>query len=276
MRPLSEFKNPGLKIVLTDVDDTLTEKGRIRAPTYEALWRLHDRGLNVVPVTGRPAGWCEMIARTWPVHGVVGENGAFYFCLRGGKMRRYFAPDPHLASIKARANNGNTPATNPSCGINSSKTLQHIGQEIVRQVPQAALASDQFCRLMNLAIDYCEDVPPLSDQQVQKIMHIFRSHGVEAHISSIHINGWLHQSNKLLMSQKFIENELGLDFEAHLPYIAFVGDSPNDAPSFKKIKNSFGVANIKNFDHLDFTRPQFITTKAYGAGFVEVVDKILG
>ncbi|MEM7647419.1 MAG: HAD hydrolase family protein, partial [Pseudomonadota bacterium] len=78
MNPVSEFKN-SIKVLFTDIDDTLTTDGRLSSQSYEMLWKLHDSGIDVVPVTGRPAGWCEMIARMWPVLGVVGENGALAF-----------------------------------------------------------------------------------------------------------------------------------------------------------------------------------------------------
>src|SRR5450755_138746 len=91
MKSLSEFNSGEIRVVLTDIDGTLTQHGRLPAQSYASLWKLSLSGLHVIPVTGRPAGWCEMIARLWPVHGVVGENGAFYFQLRDGKMRRWFA-----------------------------------------------------------------------------------------------------------------------------------------------------------------------------------------
>ncbi|MDP7439668.1 MAG: HAD-IIB family hydrolase, partial [SAR324 cluster bacterium] len=82
MQPLIDFSKIGLRkirFVLTDIDDTLTENGRLPAKSYQALESLHKSGLKVIPITGRPAGWCDHIARMWPVDGVVGENGAFYF-----------------------------------------------------------------------------------------------------------------------------------------------------------------------------------------------------
>ena len=65
--------------LFTDIDDTITTEGQLPAAAYAALEQLHHAGLAVVPITGRPAGWCDMVARFWPVAGVVGENGAFYF-----------------------------------------------------------------------------------------------------------------------------------------------------------------------------------------------------
>lgn len=82
LQPLAAFSlaaRRGVCAVLTDIDDTLTMHGRLTASAYAAMERLDKAGIAVVPVTGRPGGWCDLIARHWPVKGVVGENGAFYF-----------------------------------------------------------------------------------------------------------------------------------------------------------------------------------------------------
>ena len=74
MQPLSDFPKDTLKnirFILTDIDDTLTENGRLPAKSYQALERLKQAGLKVIPITGRPAGWCDQIARMWPVDGAV-------------------------------------------------------------------------------------------------------------------------------------------------------------------------------------------------------------
>ena len=106
MRPLAECPRPTLAAVrgvLTDIDDTLTTEGRLHAIAYTALERLRAAGLLVVPVTGRPAGWCDHIARMWPVDAVVGENGAFYFCHAQGRLIRRFQDDEQTrAGYRAR------------------------------------------------------------------------------------------------------------------------------------------------------------------------------
>jgi HAD superfamily hydrolase (TIGR01484 family) len=79
MKPLSMLPEPArreMRCVFTDIDDTLSTRGRITAEAYAAMERLHAAGYLVIPVTGRPAGWCDHIARMWPVDAVVGENGA--------------------------------------------------------------------------------------------------------------------------------------------------------------------------------------------------------
>jgi hydroxymethylpyrimidine pyrophosphatase-like HAD family hydrolase len=75
MKPVSEMtaeEAGGIRYVLMDIDDTITREGKLLAVSYDALWKLKEAGLAVIPVTGRPAGWCDLIAREWPVDGVVG------------------------------------------------------------------------------------------------------------------------------------------------------------------------------------------------------------
>ena len=90
-----------LRWLFTDIDDTLTTDGLLLAESFAALWSLHEAGIRVVPVTGRPAGWCDHIARMWPVAGVVGENGAFSFAYdrsRKWMERRWLSSRASLSS----------------------------------------------------------------------------------------------------------------------------------------------------------------------------------
>mgnify|MGYP000314140842 CR=1 FL=1 len=77
MKPLAILDLAACTGLLFDIDDTLTTDGRLTAEAYGALEALKRNGRIVVPITGRPAGWCDHIARMWPVDAVVGENGAF-------------------------------------------------------------------------------------------------------------------------------------------------------------------------------------------------------
>ncbi|HBF34949.1 TPA: HAD family hydrolase, partial [Candidatus Sumerlaeota bacterium] len=96
MKPLAQATPDELAAVrgvFTDIDETVSTRGRITSRAYDALWRLHDAGFKVVPVTGRSAGWCDHIARFWPVDAVVGENGGFYFYHDGTRLKRRFLHD---------------------------------------------------------------------------------------------------------------------------------------------------------------------------------------
>ncbi len=256
MKQLSDFSPSHIKYVFTDIDDTLTTKGKLPAQSYKALWDLYDSGLQVIPVTGRPAGWCEMIARFWPVAGVIGENGGLYFKHKNNEMTRHYAQPESLRP-------------------EHQKKLELIKSDVLKQVPGAGVASDQFCRQIDLAIDFSEDVPALSKKDVQKIVAIFKSHGAQAKVSSIHVNGWFGDHDKLSMCKTFCEREFNKSLESIIDECAFIGDSPNDEPMFAFFNHSFAVENISQFINELKNPPAFITPSQGAKGFVEFANKLL-
>ncbi len=261
MRPLSEFPaqtRRGVRFVLFDIDETLTTEGRLTAQAYGALEDLQKAGLLTVPVTGRPAGWCDHIARMWPVEGVIGENGAFYFRYdhAARRMISHYAVD----SATRAANR---------------LRLEELGARILAEVPGAGISSDQFCRVADLAIDYREDVPPLGPGEVARIVELFEEAGARAKVSSIHVNGWFGGYDKVTMTRTFLAREFAIDPQKDNPAIVFAGDSPNDAPMFEFFENAVGVANLMEFRDALETEPAYITTAPSGAGFAELARALL-
>ncbi len=195
MTPVRDFPQEiaeNLLGVFFDIDDTFTTHGKIPPEAFQALWSVKNAGLRVVPITGRPAGWCDHIARMWPVDGVVGENGALYFWYDQQEKRvkrRFIDPDPVREEKRHR--------------------LSAVQEEILHSVPGAALASDQPYRETDLAIDYCEDVKPLPWEDVQRICDIFDKHGATCKVSSVHVNGWFGDYNKLAMTKRFALEQWG-------------------------------------------------------------------
>jgi HAD superfamily hydrolase (TIGR01484 family) len=256
MKPLAELDARGVRAVLLDIDETLTTSGKLTADAYAALERLKAAGRIVVSVTGRPAGWCDHIARMWPVDAVVGENGAFYFFLSEGRLNKRFLQDG-LARSEARAR------------------LDAVAKGILSEVPGSALAADQPYRETDLAIDYCEDVPPLPIEAAERIAALMRQGGLEAKISSIHVNGWFGAYDKLATSRLLFAERFGLDLDRSNAEFLFIGDSPNDAPMFSFFRNSVGVANVRRFEGRLAAPPKYVTRGASGAGFVELVQRLL-
>ena len=250
MAPLADCPRETLAAVegvLTDIDETVSTQGRLTAEAYGALEALKKAGLRVIPVTGRPAGWCDHIARFWPVDAVVGENGAFWMWLdhKAGKLTTRF-----VQSDAERA-------------------------EVLREVAGAGIASDQPYRAADLAIDFCEDVPALAHDEIVRIVKIFEAHGARAKVSSIHVNGWFGDYDKLTTSRLMMRELFGVDLDAARPRYVFAGDSPNDAPMFGFFPNAVGVANVGDFaadmDHL----PHWVTAARSGAGFVELARALI-
>lgn len=261
MRPLSEMPlaiRRAVTGVFTDIDDTLTTEGRLEADAYGALCALAEAGLSVVPITGRPAGWCDMIARFWPVAGVVGENGAFYFSYDRGarRMNREFVADAATrAANRAR--------------------LRDLAAMVLAKVPGSAIASDQLYREADVAIDFCEDVPALSSAAVARIVEILESAGAVAKVSSIHVNAWFGAYDKLGMSRTLATEVLGVDLDATRDRFVYAGDSPNDSPMFAYFPNSCGVANVRAFETRMPALPAYIAEGFGGAGFVEIARTLL-
>ena len=261
LKPLAEFpsdERKEVRFVLFDIDETLTTDGRLTAQAYAAMEDLQNAGLLTVPITGRPAGWCDHIARMWPVDGVVGENGAFYYRYDRTAQRMI---SHYVADKDTRAVN--------------RQRLEELGRHILAEVPGTGLASDQFCREADLAIDFCEDVPPLGPDKIARIVQLFEEAGAHAKVSSIHVNGWFGDYDKVTMTKTFLAREFGVDPEKDNRTIVFAGDSPNDAPMFGFFKNAVGVANVMEFKGRLDAEPAYVTTARSGAGFTELARALL-
>ena len=233
MKPLNECPRATLALiqgVLTDVDETVSTEGRLTADAYAALEALKTAGFRVIPVTGRPAGWCDHIARFWPVDAVVGENGAFWMWhdAKAGRLRtRFVQTEAERAQGRRR--------------------LDAVRADVLKEVPGCAIASDQPYRLADLAVDFCEDVPALPRHDVERIVAIFERHGAHAKVSSIHVNGWFGDYDKLTTSRLMMGELFGVELEAERAAYVFAGDSPNDSPMFGFFPNAVGVANVRDF-----------------------------
>ena len=261
MRPLAEFPaalRRVIRFVLVDIDDTLTTDGRLTAAAYGALEALATAGLRVIPVTGRPAGWCDLIARFWPVDAVIGENGAFYFRYNHHArlmMRRFWQSDNERQSARRR--------------------LPELGEAIVTAVPGARIAADQPYRVADLAIDYAEDTGPLPAADVDRIVALMHAAGAAAKVSSIHVNGWFGDWDKLAMTRHLFRELYDIDLDQVRDGLVFIGDSPNDEPMFASFPHTVAVANIRPFLSRLKSRPAYVTEKAAGGGFVEFAAMLL-
>ncbi len=260
LRPLSAFpaaERRHIRIVLTDIDDTLTLDGRLPALAYGAMERLRQAGLLVVPVTGRPAGWCDLIARLWPVDGVVGENGAFYF-----------RHDPDRGMVRVFAKRESERRAD-------RKRLEALAAAILERVPGARIAADQLYRESDLAIDYAEDGPVLPKSAVDRIVACFHEAGATARVSSIHVNGWYGEYDKLTMTRRLLADIWNIAPPEDRRCTLFVGDSPNDEPMFGYFRHGVAVANFAAFADQVRQQPRWLASRRGGEGFAEVAEALL-
>lgn len=244
-----------VRYVLCDIDDTITTEGKLTAAAYTALWRLYEAGIQVIPVTGRPAGWCDMIVRQWPVRAVVGENGAFVYYAQDGHLHTFTHPSAASGDIQGR--------------------LAAVRDACLAGVPGCRVSRDQFARIYDVAIDFNEDPPYLGLEAARRIQAICREMGAAAKISSIHVNAWFGDYNKVDMTRLFFAQVLGEDEQAMKRGVLFFGDSPNDEPMFAFFPLSAAVANIRPF--VDDLRhlPAYVTQQPSGQGFAQAVDRLL-
>ena len=271
MQPLDYWRaDAGLAGILTDIDDTLTTEGAITPDALEALAALRAAGLHVIAITGRPAGWSEPFATTWPVDAIVAETGAVAL-LRTPQNTSQNGLQPNDGKRKQLSKwyleDASTRAANHA-------RMQQVAQQILREVPGAQLARDSAGRETDIAIDHSEftHLPPEGIAQVQEIM---RAAGMTATVSSIHVNGWYGTHNKLVGARWIVRELLGRALDDELDRWVFVGDSLNDQVMFQHFPHSVGVANVARFvpqlQHL----PRYVTQGARGAGFAELARHIL-
>jgi HAD superfamily hydrolase (TIGR01484 family) len=242
--------------VLTDIDDTLTTEGAITPVALSALHRLRAAGLPVFAITGRPAGWSEAFALAWPVNAIVAENGAVALSRgAGGRLQK-----AHLQSEPVRRAN--------------FARLQQVAQRILQALPQTRLATDSPGRETDIAIDHSE-FAHLSEPDIAQVVALMREGGLNATVSSIHINGWIGGHDKLEGARWVVRKHLGRDLDHELDRWVYVGDSTNDARMFGHFLHSVGVANVARFLPQLSHPPRYITPSERGAGFAEVVDALL-
>ena len=252
-----------IKGVCLDIDDTLSTAGKLTAEAYSSLWALKNAGFAVVPITGRPAGWCDHFSRFWPVDAVVGENGAFTFFVQDGVRKRLETP----AMIEH---------------AEGRKKLKALADEINARFPHAKWASDQSYREYDLAIDICEDVPAWTKSDVQELLALCARLGAHAKLSSIHVNAWYGEYDKRMGFEHWLKSGAP-GFVASSPTHRipdwnewlFIGDSPNDEPLFASFPATVGVANLKRYiDGLKHP-PQWITEGNSGVGFSEMARALI-
>jgi HAD superfamily hydrolase (TIGR01484 family) len=251
--------------VLTDIDDTLTTDGAITADALAALAALKAAGLHVIAITGRPVGWSEPFALDWPVDAIVAENGAAAIFL----AKNTVTPNKYGHSLLSKLYQQNE-ATRQA----NAARMQQVAQRVMREVPGASLSRDSPGRETDIAFDHSEFVH-MPATQITQALQIMRGEGMNATVSSIHINGWFGAHNKLEGARWIVRELLGRELDAEMERWVYVGDSTNDQLMFEAFDNSVGVANVRRFEAELTHKPRYITEGERGAGFAEAAAAVL-
>jgi len=239
-----------IRYVLTDMDETLTRHGRLQAATYRALEDLQSAGVKVIINTAAPAGWCDQMARMWPVDGVIGENGGLFFRrdTHGSVIREFWHDDP--AATEA--------------------DLKSIAAEIMRLHPDLSFADDQPFRQTSIVFN--RNLGPVAQAEVADSLHRV---GAKTALNNLWLLAWIGQYDKLAMARRILKAHFSFDIDTRRSELAYVGDSENDGPMFEFFEHTFGVSTVvEALDRL-IAPPRWITKGPGGAGFVEVASAII-
>ncbi len=257
MKPLAELTRASLakiNTVFTDIDDTITIHGRLTARVLHMFEALRDAGIRVVPVTGRPAGWCHGLPRMWPIAGVVAENGAVAYWLDNNTQRELH----HTPCETTRTN--------------TQAELLAIQRALLQQFPHLRAAQDQFLRVADIAFDHNENVPQVPSAQVASLVQALHAHGLATAVSTVHAHGTRSEANKFTMTAAFCLAAWGTPLASIAEHCIFIGDSHNDAPMFAGFAHTVGVANVVRTLP---TPPRYVTRAHEGHGFIELADALL-
>lgn len=259
MQPLNQWpRQPRRQLVgvFTDIDDTLTTEGAITQDALRSMAALKAAGLHVVAVTGRPVGWSEPFATAWPIDAIVAENGAVALVPSAtGELEKRYQQD---AATRER----------------NFKRMQDVLARIEREIPGAQRATDSAGRECDIAIDHSE-FTSLSDSQIASVVALMQSEGMHATVSSIHVNGWYGDHNKLAGARWIVRELWNRSLDLEMSRWAYVGDSTNDALMFQHFEHSIGVANVRRFEAALPHLPRYVATHERGAGFAEAAAAVL-
>ncbi len=258
LQPLADLDDARLshvRGVVFDIDDTITRNGRVESVAYESLWQLADADLTLIAVTGRPLGWIDVLARLWPVHLAVGENGAGWAWREQDRMREGYYLD---AASRRRA----------------EEALERLRVRVLAEMPHVKTTDDHRARRCDLAFDVAERAK-LSEDDVEALRHIITDEGLEYSVSSVHAHAAPGDWNKARGVVRAANDALGRDLSAELERWLFIGDSPNDEAAFAFFPLSVGVSNVRSHRSRMNVLPAWVTQADHGRGFAEMAARLL-
>jgi HAD superfamily hydrolase (TIGR01484 family) len=252
--------------VFTDIDDTLTTEGAITPDALQGLHDLKAAGLQVVAITGRPVGWSEEFAHTWPVDAIVAENGAVAL-----QKLHQIGQQPNKKQHKQLSKLYQQDAASRASHY---ARMQQVLAHIEREVPGAQRSTDSPGRETDIAIDHSE-FTQLSPQRIAQVVQRMQQAGMHATVSSIHINAWYGEHNKLQGARWITQQLYGRNLDAEMDKWAYIGDSTNDQLMFEAFTHSAGVANIARFVPQLAHLPRYVAQGERGAGFAQFCAALL-
>jgi hydroxymethylpyrimidine pyrophosphatase-like HAD family hydrolase len=225
--------------------------------------------LHVIAITGRPVGWSEPFAAVWPVDAIVAENGSVALFSEHFLRQNALSPSKNMRGVLSKSYQ-----VDLTKRTENFARMQQVLSRIEREVPEAQRSTDSPGRETDIAIDHSEftHLPP---RKIAQVVQIMQNEGLQATVSSIHINGWIGDHNKLQGAHWIVRQLYQRDLSLELSRWAYVGDSTNDQLMFEAFENSVGVANIARFIPQLTHLPTYVTPGERGEGFAEVVAHLI-
>ncbi len=243
--PLTAEGLKNIRLIATDIDGTLTSNNKFTPALFQAIDSINAKGIKLLLVTGRSAGWVGAINNYLPVAGAIAENGGIYFNSSG----EYDLITP-IESIDAHR-----------------EELANRFWELQERYPQIEESIDNQFRVT----DWTFDIAGLTDLELIEIAaqcdlwdYSFTFSTVQCHIKPL-------KQDKALGILWAIEQYFPDIVPAN---IVTVGDSPNDVSMFDRelFLHSVGVANLQHYAERLIHHPQYLTKLPEVAGFCEFVD----
>jgi HAD superfamily hydrolase (TIGR01484 family) len=219
-----------------------------------------------VAITGRPVGWSEPFALTWPVDAIVAENGAV-------ALQNNHQIDLQTNTVGRKQLLKLYQQDAPTRAAHYAK-MQQVLERIERDIPGAQRSTDSPGRETDIAIDHSERalLPP---ERIAQVVQLMQSRGMHATVSSIHINAWYGEHNKLQGARWITQQLYGCSLGGEMDQWAYIGDSTNDQLMFEAFTHSVGVANIARFAAQLTHLPRYVTQGERGAGFRQFCDALM-
>jgi HAD superfamily hydrolase (TIGR01484 family) len=238
-----------IQLIATDIDGTLTSGDKFTAELLQAIDLLTAKGIKLLLVTGRSAGWVSAINNYLPVAGAIAENGGVYF----DRDRSGFDFITRLESIEAHR-----------------AELANRFWELQERYPQIEESSDNQFRIT----DWTFDVAGVTDVELGEIATQCQQWGYSFTFSTVQCHIKPQHQDKGTAILQVLDRYFP---EIKPAQIITVGDSPNDASMFDRelFPHSVGVANIQHYSTQLVHHPQYLTTLPEVAGFCELVHLLL-
>ncbi len=236
-------------LVATDMDGTLTQKGKFSSALLQGLENLAAANIQVVVTTGRSAGWVSGLATYLPIAGAIAENGGLYYH-HGEQLPASLSSIADLTSHRQQ--------------------LEEIFLQLAREFPHICESADNRFRLT----DWTFDVRSLKVDELQQLGQLCAQLGWGFTYSNVQCHIKPPSQDKAAGLLQVLRRYFP---QFNLEQVVTVGDSPNDESLFNNqyFKHSVGVANVRDYATQMQHQPTYITTAAEGEGFCELAEYLL-